>query len=158
MYCVRALQTSGYFFFLAFCFLFLPSVLFIYFVILSPHPPGCHCCILDKCQWQSTTHLTMDARPGAAAKNSVPVSCLYTLLKWHFTQNVPLQWYKYIFFLEWIMDYYLLWKGAYVCLWACVCVRVTLCVELPVNVPKTSLEAQESPVLWEQANSLCLQW
>lgn len=41
-------------------------------------------------------------------------------------------------------------KGAYVCLCACVCVRVTSCVELPVNVPKTSLEPQESPVIGEQ--------
>lgn len=32
------------------------------------------------------------------------------------------------------------------CLCACVSVRVTSCVELPVNVPETPLEAQESPV------------
>lgn len=64
-----------------------------------------------------------------------------------------------IFFFPW-MDNGLLspLKGAYVCLCACVCVRVTSCVELPVDVLKTSLEAQESPGMWEQANSLCLQW
>lgn len=38
-------------------------------------------------------------------------------------------------------------KGAYVCLCACVGVQVTSCAELPVNVPQTPLEAQESPVL-----------
>lgn len=156
MYCVKALQTSGFFFFLLFCFLCLPLVLFIYFVVVSPHSPGCHYCIPDECRWQSTTHPTMDARPGATAKNPVPVSCPCALLKWHFTLKVPLQWY--IFF-PW-MDNGLLspLKGAYVCLCACVGVQVTSCAELPVNVPQTPLEAQESPVLWDQADSLCLKW
>lgn len=51
---------------------------------------------------KNVTGFPMDARSGATAQNKAsPVSCLrYALLKWHFTQGVPLQWYKYIFFLD----------------------------------------------------------
>lgn len=51
-------------------------------------------------EWPNVTGFSMDARSGATAQNKAsPVSCLrYALLKWHFTQGVPLQWYKYIFF------------------------------------------------------------
>lgn len=36
-------------------------------------------------------------------------------------------------------------KGAYVCLCTCVGVQVTSCVELPVDVPQTPLDAAGAP-------------
>lgn len=156
MYCVRASQTCW--FFIPFCFLFPPWILFIYSVILYPHSPACCCFIWDGRRWQNITHLTMDAGPGATVENPVAVSCLYTLLTWHFTWNVPLQWYKYIFF-PW-MDNGLLspLKGAYVCSCACVCANHLVCTtacECAQSIPGNLVT---SLCLWARPSSSALQW
>lgn len=155
MYCVKAPQTCW--FFIPFCFLFLPWILFIYSVILYPHSPACCCLISHGCRWQNTTHLTMDAGPGAAAENPVAVSCLYTLLTWHFTRNVPLQWYKYIFF-PW-MDNGLLspLEGAHVC--SCVCARANhLVCTTARECAQASLGAMWCPsAMWARPSSSALQ-
>lgn len=62
-----------------------------------------------------------------------------------------------IFFsLEWIMDYYLLWKVR-VCVRVCVRVQITSCVQLPVNVPKRPWEPRDVPLPCEHgpAARLC---
>lgn len=62
------------------------------------------------------------------------------------------------FFLEWIMDYYLLWKVR-MCVRVRACVQITLCVQLPVNVPKASLGALWRPsAFWARPSSSALQW
>lgn len=79
-----------------------PKLLVVLFIRISIF----HSCAapLHPCgsKWPYVTGFTMDARSGATTQNKASsASCLwYAMLKWHFTQGVPLQWYKYIFFLD----------------------------------------------------------